>query len=74
MFERYYSIFCYCLLSFCYVVFQKRIRSKPKLGAQAVVRGARPPPPSSDGTVLAFEAGHLIISSVLIRVLPRQRN
>ena len=51
MFERYYScsIIAYCR----YVMFQKRILSKPKWGgAQAVVRGgARPPwPPRSDGT------------------------
>ena len=43
MFERYYScsIIAYCR----YVMFQKRILSKPKWG------GARPPwPPRSDGT------------------------
>ena len=38
MFERYYSFFHYCLLSYRYVMFQKRILCKPKWGAQAVVR------------------------------------
>ena len=44
MFERYYScsIIAYCR----YVIFQKRILSKPKWGgeAQAVVRGGQGPP------------------------------
>ena len=39
MFERYYSFFDYCLLSCRCVMFQKRILSKPKCGAQAVVKG-----------------------------------
>ena len=42
MFERYYScsIIAYCR----YVMFQKRILSKPKWGgAQAVVRGGKAP-------------------------------
>ena len=44
MFERYYFFFCYCLLSFRYMMFQKRVLSKPKRGrAQAVVKVARPP-------------------------------
>ena len=51
MLERYYSFFHYCLLSYRYIMFQKRILSKPKWRAQAVVRGARPPwPTRSDGT------------------------
>ena len=45
MFDRYYSYFRYCLLSCRYVMFQKRIQSKPKWGggAQAVVRGEGSP-------------------------------
>ena len=60
-FKRYYFFFHYCLLSCRYGMLQKSILSKPKWeghkqllgGAQAVVRGARPPcppPPRSDGT------------------------
>ena len=53
MLERCYSFFHYCLLSYRYVMFQKHILCKLIGGAQAVVRGARPPwPPSSDGTDL----------------------
>ena len=55
MFEHYYSFFHYCMLSYRYLIFQKRILSKPKWGAQAVVRGgARPPAPRSDGTARSF--------------------
>ena len=36
MLERYYSFFHRCLLSCRYVMFQKRILSKSKWGAQAV--------------------------------------
>ena len=43
MFEHYYFFFHYCMLSCRYVMFQKRILSKRKWGAQAVVMGARPP-------------------------------
>ena len=43
MFERYYSFFHHCLLYCRYVVFQKRFLSKPKWGAQAVVRGGTAP-------------------------------
>ena len=51
MCERYYSFFYYCLLSCRYVMFQKRVLSKPKWGAQAVVRGGTAPlAPRSDGT------------------------
>ena len=42
MFRRNYSFLHHCLLFCRYVMFQKRILSKPKWGAQAVVRGARP--------------------------------
>ena len=42
MFERCYSFFHYCLLFCRYVMFQKRILSKPKWGAKAIVRRARP--------------------------------
>ena len=48
IFERYYSFFCYCLLSCRNVMLRKSILCKPKWGwggAQEVVRGARPPPP-----------------------------
>ena len=50
MLERYYFFFHYCLLSCRYVMFQKRILSKLKWGAQAVVRGstATLAPPRSD--------------------------
>ena len=48
MFKRYYFFFHYCLLFCRYVMLQKRILSKPKWGAQAVVRGATALP--SDGT------------------------
>ena len=44
MLERYHSFFHYCLLSYRYVIFQKRFLSKLKWLAQAVVMGgARPP-------------------------------
>ena len=43
MFERYYSFFQYCMLSYRYVVFQKRILRKSKWGAQAVVRRGTAP-------------------------------
>ena len=49
MFERYYScsIIAYCR----YVMFQKRILSKPKWKGGGGGGGARPPwPPRSDGT------------------------
>ena len=36
MFERYYSFFHDCLLFCRYVMFQKRILSKPKWGAEAI--------------------------------------
>ena len=49
VFEHYY--FDFCRLSCRYVMFQKRILSKLKRGAQAVVGGARPPlDPRNDGT------------------------
>ena len=44
MFEHYYSFFYYCLLSYRYAMFQKRISCKPKWGAYAVVRGGTAPP------------------------------
>ena len=51
MFENYYSFFHYCLLSYRYVMLQKRILSESKWGAQAVVRGERRPlPHRGDGT------------------------
>ena len=52
----YYSFFHYRLLSCRYVMFQKRILSKPKSGAQAVVRGGTAPlaPRSDDTAVLAY--------------------
>ena len=57
MFKRNYSFLHHCLLFCRYVMFQKRILSKPKRGAQAVVRGARPPrPPHSDGTAISSTA------------------
>ena len=43
MLERNYSFFHLCMLFCRYVMFQNSILSKPKWGAQAVVRGARPP-------------------------------
>ena len=43
MLEHYYVFFHYCLLFYRYMMLQKRILSKPKWRAQAVVRGARPP-------------------------------
>ena len=45
IFERCYSFFHYCLSSYPYVMFQKRILSKPKWEAQAVARGHGPPGP-----------------------------
>ena len=54
MFEHYYSFFHYCMLSYRYLIFQKRILSKPKWGAQAVVRGgARPPAPAATALLVA---------------------
>ena len=45
MFQRFYYFFHYCLLSFRYVMFQKRILSKAKWGgAQAVAKRGHDPP------------------------------
>ena len=41
--KRYYFFFNYCLLSCRYVMLQKRTPSKPKWGAQAVVKGGMAP-------------------------------
>ena len=55
MFERESYFFHYCLLSCRYVMFPKRILSRPTPkweGAQAVVRGGGDPlAPRSNGTV-----------------------
>ena len=48
MFERYYLYFHYSLCSYRYVMFQKRILSKPKWGAPA----SRPPLATSIATAL----------------------
>ena len=50
MLERYVSFFHFCLLSY-HEMFLKRIVSKPKWGAQAVVRGGTVPcpPPCNQG-------------------------
>ena len=51
MFENYYSFFHHCRSSSRYVMLQKSISSKPRWGAQAVVRGVwRPWPHRSEGT------------------------
>ena len=44
MFKRNYSFLHHCVLFCRYVMFQKRIMSKPKWGAQAAVRGGTAPP------------------------------
>ena len=50
MFERCYFFLRHCRLSSDYAMFQGSILSIRIWGAQAVVRGARPPwPPRSDG-------------------------
>ena len=43
MFKRNYFFLHHCLLFCRYVMFQKRILSKPKWGAQAAVRGGTAP-------------------------------
>ena len=43
IFEHCYSLFHYCLLFCRYVMLRKRILSKPKWEAQAVVRGGTAP-------------------------------
>ena len=45
MFKRNYSFLHHCLLFCHYVMFQKRILSKPKWGAQTAVKGGTPPSP-----------------------------
>ena len=54
MFKRFYSFFGYCLWSCRCVMFQKRILSKPKWGAQTVVRRARPPGPFVETALQSF--------------------
>ena len=44
IFERYYSFFRYCLLSYRYVMLQKSILSKPKWGSEEVSGGTSPGP------------------------------
>ena len=53
MFENYYSFFHYFLLSCRYVMLQNSILSKPKWGAQAVVRGGTAPLGPTVATALA---------------------
>ena len=53
MFENYYFFFHYCLLSCRYVMLHKSILSKPKWGAQAVVRGDTAPLDPTVATALA---------------------
>ena len=45
MFKRNYPFLHHCLLFCRYVMFQKRILSKPKWGEQAAVRSGTPPSP-----------------------------
>ena len=53
MFKNYYSFSHYCVLSCRYVMLQKVILSKPKWGAQAVVRGGTAPLGPTVATALA---------------------